>query len=301
MKVSDYLSREEVAYFTAKSDFRAWSLVIGNWLFIAVIFAAVASWTNPVTIVLAIILLAGRQMALSVLMHDCGHRILFRTARLNDIIGQWLCALPVMNNQPSYARGHLEHHRKAGTREDPDLPNYQAYPVSRASFRRKVIRDLTGQTGYKLMSFILRGAAGVMSSEKRTSARPFVQQLLIQLLLFLILAACGIGWTFLLWVIAYMTVFMLIIRVRQVAEHAAVPDLFDPDTRRNTRTVDAPWWQRVIFAPCGVNYHLEHHFMASVPCYKLAELRQHLYSRQALDGVPVFPGYGSLLRHVVVA
>jgi len=301
MKVSDYLSREEVEYFTAKSDFRAWGLVIGNWLFIAVIFAAVASWTNPVTIVLAIILLAGRQMALSVLMHDCGHRILFRTARLNDIIGQWLCALPVMNNQTSYARGHLEHHRKAGTREDPDLPNYQAYPVSRASFRRKVIRDLTGQTGYKLMSFILRGAAGVMSSEKRTSARPFVQQLLIQLLLFLILAACGIGWTFLLWVIAYMTVFMLIIRVRQVAEHAAVPDLFDPDTRRNTRTVDAPWWQRVIFAPCGVNYHLEHHFMASVPCYKLAELRQHLYSRQALDGVPVFPGYGSLLRHVVVA
>jgi fatty acid desaturase len=301
MKVSDYLSREEVAYFTAKSDWQAWGMVLGNWLFIAAIFATVAVWPNPATVVLAVVLLAGRQMGLSVLMHDCGHRTLFRTARLNDVVGQWLCALPVMNDQPSYARGHLEHHRKAGSREDPDLRNYQAYPVSLASFRRKVTRDLTGQTGFKLMSFIFRGASGVMSSEKRASARPFVLQLLVQLVIFMILAACGIAWTYLLWVVAYMTVFMLIIRVRQVAEHAAVPDLYDPDTRLNTRTVDAPWWQRVIFVPCGVNYHLEHHFMASVPCYKLRELREHLRRRHALDQVPEFHGYGALLRHVVVA
>ena len=301
MKASEYLSREDMVFFTARSDLRSGCLVLGNWLYIAAIFAIVAVWTNPLTIVLAIILLASRQMALSVLMHDCGHRSFFRTAKLNDIVGQWLCALPVMNDQPSYAKGHLEHHRKAGSREDPDLSNYQAYPISRASFKRKVIRDLTGQTGFKLMSNVLRGASGVMSSEKRASARPFVLQLLIQLFLFFILAICGIGWAYLLWAAAYMTVFMLIIRVRQVAEHAAVPDLFDPDPRLNTRTVDAPWWQRLIFAPFGVNCHLEHHFMASVPCYKLAKLRWHLRSRQALDDVPVFPGYGSLLRHVVVA
>ncbi|MEZ5501285.1 MAG: fatty acid desaturase family protein [Halioglobus sp.] len=301
MKVSDYLTREEVAYFTAKSDWQAWRLVLGNWLAIAAIFATAAAWPNPLTITVAIVLLAGRQLALSVLMHDCGHRTLFRTARLNDVVGQWLCALPVMNDQPAYARGHLEHHRKAGSREDPDLRNYQDYPVSRASFRRKVIRDLTGQTGFKLLSYILRGASGVVSSEKRASARPFLQQLLVQLVLFLILAACGIGWTFLLWVTAYMTVFMLIIRVRQIAEHAAVPDLFDPDSRLNTRTVEAPWWQRMIFAPCGVNFHMEHHFMASVPCYRLGELRQHLRRRHALDEVPEFRGYGQLLRHVVTA
>lgn len=301
MKVSDYLTRDDIAYFTAKSDWQAWRLVLGNWVCIAAIFATVAAWPNPLTILLAVVLLAGRQLALSVLMHDCGHRTLFRTARLNDIVGQWLCALPVMNDQPSYARGHLEHHRKAGSREDPDLPNYQAYPVSAASFRRKVIRDLTGQTGFKLMSYIARGAAGVITREKRSSALPFVQQLAVQLALFLILAAFGIGWTYLLWVVSYMTVFMLIIRVRQIAEHGAVPDLFDPDARMNTRTVDAPWWQRMIFAPCGVNFHMEHHFMASVPCYKLGELREHLRKQHALDHVREFRGYGELLRHVVAA
>jgi len=301
MKVNEYLSREDVAYFTRSSDWRAWGLVLGTWLCIAAIFAVVAAWPNPLTIVVAVILLGGRQLALSVLMHDCGHHTLFRSARLNDIVGQWLCALPVMNDQPAYARGHLQHHRKAGSREDPDLANYRNYPVSRASFRRKVIRDLTGQTGFKLLAYIFRGAAGVVSPEKRAAARPFVQQLSVQLVLFLVLAACGIAWTYLLWAVAFLTVFMLIVRVRQIAEHAAVPDLYDPDTRLNTRTIDAPWWQRMIFAPCGVNFHLEHHFMASVPCYKLRELRRHLRDRHALDGVPEFRGYGQLLRHVVIA
>lgn len=301
MKVNDYLSREDVAYFTAKSDWQAWRMVLGNWLCIAAILGAVATWTNPVTIVVAVVLLAGRQLALSVLMHDCGHRTLFRTAQLNDVIGQWLCALPVMNDQPSYARGHLEHHRKSGSHDDPDLPNYEAYPISRASFRRKMWRDLTGQTGFKLMAYIFRGASGVISTEKRRSALPFMQQLMVQLGLFLMLAFFGIAWTFILWVVAYMTVFMCIIRVRQIAEHAAVPDLFDPDPRMNTRTIDAPWWQRIVFAPCAVNFHMEHHFMASVPCYKLRALRQHLRDRHALDEVPQFHGYGELLNQVVVA
>jgi fatty acid desaturase len=300
VKISEYLDREEIAAFTAKSDAQAWRLVIANWLAIAAIFAVVGRYPNPLTILLAIPLLAGRQLGLAVLTHEAGHRTLFRTPWLNDVVGQWLCALPVFNDMPSYARGHLRHHQKAGTHEDPDLPNYAAYPVSRESFRRKVVRDLTGQTGVRFLVAIMQGAAGVTSREQRDSALPFIQQLLMQLLLFLVLALCGIGWAYLLWLGAFLTVYMLIIRVRQVAEHAAVPDLYDPDPRLNTRTVEAPWWQRLFLAPNGVNYHMEHHFMASVPCYRLAALRRHLRQRHALDGVPEFRGYGALLRHVVV-
>ena len=301
MKVSDYLSREEAARFTRKSDAHAWRLVLGNWLAIGAILAVAGAFPNPLTIVLAVILLAGRQLGLSVLMHDCGHRTLFRTPWLNDVVGQWLCALPVLNDQPTYARGHLQHHRKAGTDEDPDLPNYRAYPVSRESFRRKVIRDLTGQTGIKLAAYVLRGAAGVFNSKKRRGALSFLQRIALQFALFLVLWACGIGWTYLLWIVALMTVFMFVVRVRQVAEHAAVPDLYDPDVRKNTRTVEAPWWQRLVFAPNGVNYHMEHHFMASVPCYRLPALREHLRRRGALEGVPVFRGYDEVLRHAVTA
>jgi fatty acid desaturase len=300
MKISDYLSKDDIARFTAKSDLRAWALVLGNWLAIALIFAAVAAFPNPLVIILAMILLGGRQLGLSVLMHDAGHRTLFATPWLNGVVGQWLCAAPVFNDLPSYANGHLDHHRKAGTTEDPDLPNYAAYPVSRESFRRKVVRDLTGQTGLKLLGGIFRGASGVISREKRKSAMPVLRQLLVQFMLFLALWSAGIGWAYLVWLGSFLTVFMLIIRIRQVAEHAVVPDLYDPDPRMNTRTVEAPWWQKMIFAPNGVNYHLEHHFMASVPCYRLKALRAHLKKKRALDQVPVFHGYGELIRHAVL-
>jgi len=301
MKISDYLSREEIARFTAKSDLQAWRLVLGNWFMIALIFAAVGTWTNPLTILLAMILLAGRQLGLSVLMHEAGHRTLFATPWLNDVVGQWLCAAPVFNELRGYARGHLDHHRRAGTREDPDLPNYAAYPISRDSFRRKVIRDLSGQTGVKLLGALFRGASGIISRGKSDGSLPLMRQLLVQFLLFLALLAAGIGWAYLVWIGSFLTIFMLIIRIRQVAEHAAVPDLYHPDPRLNTRTVEAPWWQRMVFAPNGVNYHLEHHFMASVPCYRLAALHAHLKQRGALDSVPVFRGYGQLLNHAVAA
>ncbi|MFT6888649.1 MAG: fatty acid desaturase, partial [Halioglobus sp.] len=146
MKIGDYLSKDEIARFTAKSDFHGARLLLGNWLAIAGIFALVALYTHVVTVLLAVILLGGRQLGLSVLMHECGHRSLFKTPALNDFFGQWLCALPVMNDLPSYAKGHLLHHRNAGTGDDPDLVNYQDYPITKASFKRKIARDLTGRT-----------------------------------------------------------------------------------------------------------------------------------------------------------
>ncbi len=305
MKINDYLSRGEIVHFTDKSDFLGWRLLIYNWLAIIAIFALVATYTNPLTIIIALPLLGGRQLGLAVLMHDCGHRSLFRTASLNDVLGQWLCALPIMNNLPSYARGHLKHHKTAGTTEDPDLPNYQAYPISRESFRRKITRDLTGQTGYKLLSYIFfgssRGSSGVMSKEKRGGSQVLVQQMTAQLAMLAILAMLGVAWLYLLWVAAYMTTFMLFIRLRQVAEHAAVPDLFDLDPRMNTRTVIPRWWERALLAPNMVNYHMEHHFMASVPCYRLKELHWNLSDKKALDNMPRFVGYSAVFRHAVQA
>ena len=240
MKTSDYLSREEVSEFTARSDLRAWLLLLGNWGGIALILAVVAAYPNPLTILLALPLLAGRQLGLSVLMHEAGHGTLFATPWLNRILGQYLCALPLFNDQPANARGHLEHHRKAGTTEDPDLPNYAAYPVTAQSFRRKMWRDLSGQTGFKLLSHVARGAAGVVGGEGGAGSSLFRRQIAAQLVLLVLFSLLGYPWLYLLWIAAFMTFFMAIIRIRQVAEHAAVPDLYDPDPRLNTRTVDAP-------------------------------------------------------------
>jgi fatty acid desaturase len=301
MNVSDYLSREEISEFTRRSDARAAWVVLVSWASLLAVFWFVDTWTNPATILLAVALLAGRQLGLAVIMHECGHNTLFKSRALNRFVGQWLAANPNFADLHKYAAGHNYHHKLAGTQEDPDLPNYQAYPVSRDSFKRKMVRDLTGRTGYKLLRFVVTRAAGIFSSdgEKRRRARPFVQQIAVNAALALVLGLLFSPWAYLLWLASFLTTYMVIVRIRQVAEHAAVPDLYDPDPRNNTRTTIPSWWQRPLFAPNYVNYHLEHHFMASVPCYRLKALHQLLKQRGAYEDTQVFEGYGQVLRQAV--
>ena len=92
---------------------------------------------------------------------------------------------------------------------------------------------------------------------------------------------------------------MWVVRLRQVGEHAVVPDLYDPDVRQNTRTVDAPWWQRFLVAPNNVNYLMEHHFRAGVPCYRLPALRKALFSKGFLASTPKTSGYVQVLREAL--
>lgn len=302
MKIKDYLDKDEIRYFTRRSNLLAWRTVVVTWVTIFAIFAMVDTWTNPVTIVLAVILLAGRQLGLAVIVHECGHHTLFRTEALNRVVGQWLCGYVSLQDMYKYAAGHSYHHKLAGTPEDPDLPNYRAYPVTADSFRRKVIRDLTGQTGSKLLMFVLRRASEIFSSdpEVRRKALPFAHQVLVAGLFATLLGVLFQPWFYLLWLAAFLSPYMLIVRIRQVAEHAAVPDLFAADPRLNTRTTIPTWWERLCFAPNYVNYHLEHHFMASVPCYHLRELHRRLKSRGAYEHTRIFHGYLEVLRHTVL-
>ena len=298
MKISEFATREELAEFTAHDDWKAAGYLVFNWAFVAAIFTGVAIWTNPLTILAGIALLGGRQLGFAVLEHDCGHRTLFSNPRANAILGQWLCAYPVLSDLPRYAAGHLKHHAFAGTRKDPDLPNYQAYPISPASFRRKVIRDLTGQTGWKAVKAAWRrGKADLGKAPWNGNA--IGGQLIMNGLLFAVLFSFGEGALYLMWPVAYLTSYMLIARLRQVAEHGAVPDLFDPDPRKNTRTTLVRWWERLFVAPFHVNYHLEHHLAANIPCYNLPAFHRFLEAKGVYEET-VFPkGYPELYATTV--
>ena len=301
MERTQYLSKDEVRYFTSKDNWLAWRALLVSWAGILALFWVVDTWTNPLTLLAALVLLPGRQLALAVITHECGHGTFFRSKSLNHFVGQYFAANPVFTDMHNYASGHTRHHQLAGTREDPDLPNYQAYPVDRESFKRKVTRDLTGQTGRKLMHYVLSQAAGVFDADPQSRRRawPFAQQILVNVALALLLAVLFSPWVYLLWIGAYMTTYMLVVRIRQVAEHANVPDLYDSDPRNNTRTTVPHWWERLIFAPNYVNYHLEHHFMAGVPCYRLKALHELLKHRGAYHSTPIFNGYAEVLRHAV--
>ena len=75
---------------------------------------------------------------------------------------------------------------------------------------------------------------------------------------------------------------MVITRIRNIAEHAVVPDSDDP--LRNTRTTRAGFIERLFVAPYYVNYHLEHHLLFYVPCYNLPRVHRILSRGPMLHG-----------------
>ncbi len=309
------LSNADIKPFTVKSDWQAWAMLINNWGLIALAFTLPALWLNPLTVIVSLLLLGNRQLGLAVLMHECAHNSFFKTRWLNPVIGHWLCGAPLMVNIAGYRSYHLRHHRDAGTCKDPDYSNYKNYPVSKASFRRKVLRDLLGITGVKTLYALTLMNADILdydlsyrsaNKNKRPTLAAVISSLyhhlyatvIIHFCLWLLLFSSGHGWLYLLWPIANITTYAIISRIRNAAEHAAVPNLLDADPRLHARTTIPRWWERLLIAPNFVNYHLEHHWVASVPNYRLRSFHHFLKQKGLLDNVFIAQGYGDVLRQL---
>lgn len=317
MNLGAYLSKEEVQGLVRPSNARAFAAFATDWGLIAGAMALVAWRPSVLTVVAGLVLIGGRQLGLAVLMHECAHGILFRTPGLNRLFGRWFAARPTYTNLDRYRTIHLLHHKYTATERDPDLSLTTGFPTTPRSMARKVWRDLSGRTGLKRvvgLTMIETGDIAVSSSGHfsradasgrtwRDRLRAARENLLpiwaFQGALLALLAALGHPWLILLWWGAYLTTFSLVLRIRSIAEHACTPDPADP--LGNTRTTLAGPLARLLLAPHGVNYHLEHHLIMTVPSYHLAKMHALLRDRGALDGACVAPGYGSVLRGAVAA
>jgi len=306
------LSAEEVRDLLRTNDWRGWLTIALDWILVFAAMALVAAspwWLWVVTVPAALALIGARQLGFAVVMHEAAHGTLFRNPRLNDWAGNWLAAYPVWADLAPYRRYHLQHHAKNWTKDDPDLDLATKFPVSPASMRRKIWRDLSGQVGWKRVRAVLkRDLGGRAGKTRRETAVSFGKTadggtagwknqrgvVISNAVLLAILAAAGHPALYLLWVAAWFSTNSLATRIRSIAEHNMVPDPADP--LRNTRTTLASWWEQLLLAPNRVNYHLEHHLLMKVPLYSLPRLHHLLHDRGVLDGALVSDGYLGVLR-----
>lgn len=298
-KAARYLPPEDTRKVSARSDLKGAWLVIHAWGTIFASMALFAAFPGVLTFVLAILLIGGRQLGLAILMHDGSHGVLFKTPKLNAIIVQWLCAYPIFSEMWAYRKYHLVHHKFTQQDNDPDLPLSAPFPITKASFRRKVIRDLTGQTCFKQRRAQFRAGLGDPSLPTQQRLKLFYDRykgpLFINLGLFVLLALAGKWYYyFAFWILPFMTWQQLILRVRNIAEHAMVPA--KDDIFLNARTTKANWIIRAILAPYWVNYHVEHHMMIYVPCYNLPLAHELLRRRGWHDKMEIQPDYAEVLK-----
>lgn len=297
-----FFEPHEWAPLTERSAWKGIALVAHAWAVIVAAAAVGVIW--PITIPVMVAIIGARQLGLAILMHDAAHGALHPDLKVNDWVGEHLTG----GGLARYRAYHLQHHKFAQQAEDPDLVLSAPFPITRLSLRRKIVRDLTGRTWFKLR---------FADFQKRLKARqpgepvlPIIgeeirrkRRLLIGAAVTIALTApFGLWWTwFVFWLLPQATWFQMVTRLRNIAEHACVAK-DEPDPLRHARTTRAGFLERAFIAPYYVNYHCEHHMFMHLPCYSLPKAHGLLAQKGVLERMAYEPGgYATVLRKVTLA
>lgn len=233
---------------------------------LALILGAVASvvWLHVMLAPLVVLVMSNRQRALGNILHDAGHRNIWRDKGLNDFVAHALVAPLLFASLSRYRETHFQHHLELGRRQgDPDLiPGQDDLP---SFWMVSYTRCLLSWTNWL-------GSLG---------SHLFTQEVSLRSKAFItgwwacfggVLALVGGGDFALafvsLWLISRATLFHCITTFREMCDHfGLLPGGVFGFTR--DMVCRGPW--RWIIHPRNNGYHLTHHLLPAVPYYRLPE------------------------------
>lgn len=280
-------SREQMRRIPSLRNAVSVGSVYAQTLAIIVVAIIVGPWAW-----LPAILLMGRAHAqFASLMHEAAHRLLFRNKRANDFVGRWLIGYPAFTNTDAYRRVHMAHHREEFGPDEPDIPLYANYPISEASFRRKLWRDASGRTGLRLLRDQLAGIKSPVAVVRRT----LVKILAVQAALIATAIVSGYWWAYpLFWLLPYLTVWRVINRLRSIAEHGGL--MASDDRRVATHSVTQHPVAQFFLVPFNIGFHLAHHVDAGVPFRNLSRYHRLLVDAGYVNDSYEYPSYPAIWR-----
>ena len=225
------------------------------------------------------------------LMHEAAHRLLIKRKSINDWVGRWLLGYPSFTTTEGYRRVHMAHHREEFGPEEPDIPLYANYPVPAASLRRKLWRDATGRTGYKLLRQQLRGLRNPDLDARHVQYKIWGAQLVM----LGASIAFGVWWLYpLFWFLPYLTVWRVINRLRSIAEHGGM--MASKDRRVTTHSVRQHPLARFMLVPYNIGWHLAHHVDSGVPFRNLPRYHDALRAAGYVDDSFEYASYSAVWR-----
>ena len=302
-----YFTSDEIRPLAKRSNFMGAFLVSHCFCTIALAIFVFSIWPNLFTFLFAVMVIGSRQLGLAILMHDSAHRALFANNFLNEKIGYWVCGAPILADMLAYRHYHLMHHKHTQTEKDPDLNLSKPFPTSIRSIIRRLIRDITGQTGIKSifnqartafkLAFDKDAIDSITKQPQSFKGNSISEPVIANLILFIIMWIAGEWWWwFTFWLLPLVTWFQLVVRIRSMAEHAATD--FSDNELQNVRTTYANPLIRLFLAPYWVNYHLEHHLIMHVPCWRLKKVHSLLLKKGYADRMKVSKNYFDVFKQV---
>lgn len=257
----DPQTRKAVIKHSQVSPLRQLATIAFDWA--CIIACAYLATSFPPFYLLAVIIIAAKQHALLVIMHEGAHFRISKNTKFNDFVSDVFASYPILFSTLDYRNGHLPHHRHTNTEQDPDWvrkaahPEWQ-FPQSKSKIAKVLLRQL-------YMGGIEWAVAMVRSTTEWRKAAYWVTILGL-------VSAFGVWKEFLLfWAVPLMTFFPLFQRIRSIAEHFGLQRSHEMNSTRN---ILAHPVETFFFSPHNVNYHLAHHMFPSVPYYNLKSLHE---------------------------
>ena len=248
-------------------------LLGGFWLTVAITPWIVLHGSLWLLLVLAP-LLGVMTYKLTILMHDCSHKTLFRSPEHNKLIGE-ICAGILATDFQQFTRIHWLHHLRLGAVEDPQRPDYVGLRgTSPGRIFWHLLRPLLGYNVlFKLIQYnigkMIRSSGGEIAEGEAT--RPYLLPIIVaQVTVVALITGFGqLPWLLLFYPACAGTISLFLSQTRGFAEHIPPADAADETF---VRTHLCNFADRALFFPLHFNYHLEHHLHPSVPSYYLPDL-----------------------------
>ena len=257
---------------------------------IGIIWAALALH-NPISYVVAFLLMGRAHAQLLALMHESVHRLLFRNRKLNDFAGRWLLGYMSFVNTDGYRYVHMAHHREEFGPNEPDIPLYANYPITRASFWRKMRRDGLGSTGFRMLRGQFMSIFKTDPQQLNTQRKIFALHAVV-----LILSVIFVNpWVYvMLWLVPYITVWRVMNRLRSIAEHGGLRA--DDDRRVTTHSVKQHLFSSFFFVPFNLGWHIAHHTDSGIPFRSLPKYHRQLRASGFVTDTYEYSSYLAIWR-----
>jgi fatty acid desaturase len=277
------LTREELKAFMRRSDAEGFKHLALWLLLLAVTTTLVALAWNSWLIWPAMFLQGVVIVHFFSLQHECVHYTVFRTRKINDIVGQ-ICGVIIILPHRFFRYEHCDHHTHTQlSGDDPEqipmprsLGEYLWYLSAVPYWRNKLselFRHATGRFSAAELRFIPKEEHAAVRRDARMMLGVYA----------LVFAGMAItGWWGLVWF--WLIPLFLgepVMRFIRMTEHVGRPEVAQMHENTRTNLVPAP----LRFLCWNMNYHAEHHYVASVPFHALPALHEKLK-----DHVHVEPG-----------
>lgn len=287
------LSNEALVLLNARSNTKGFLQLMGHLVIAGCSgFVWATQGTHPWLAGPALIIYGFSLAAMFAPLHECVHRTVFTSNRVNDVVA-WLAGLLSFYNSTFYRRYHKWHHRytqipdKDPELSDPKPSNWRAY-LWEISGVPWWIGKVKGHTQIALgrldtCPFIPDGVRAEVIRSTR-----------LQLMVYVLAIAWSFyvqqPWFLLYWVLP-LAVGQPILRVILLAEHTGCTNDDNPLT--NTRTTRTLFPLR--FLMWNMPFHAEHHLYPSIPFHNLPEAHETLQHHLT----QVHAGYGQVHRQIL--